>query len=195
MGLKYAVITSVDRDDLADGGAQIWADTIQAIREVSPGTGVEVLIPDFQGDEDALQKVIDARPDVLAHNLETVPELYSMVRARSKYERSLELLERTKAAGMITKTGIMLGLGEEEEEIRRLLNDVAKIPIDVLTIGQYLKPTPKHLPVLRWVTPDEFGRWKSEGEFLGIRHVESGPLVRSSYHAESHVGAQLFSNA
>ena len=189
MSLGHAVVTSVNRDELPDGGAAVWAETIRQIRLQSPGTSVEVLIPDFCGDWDALQKVLDQRPDILNHNIESVPRLYRQVRPQAKYRRSLELLQRAKAQGFVTKTGMMLGLGEEEHEIEAVIDDLVSIGCDILTLGQYLQPTAKHLPVVRWVHPDEFASWKERGEFKGLRHVESGPLVRSSYHAEKQVRA------
>lgn len=184
MGLKYVVITSVNRDELPDGGAGVWAETIREIREQSPGTGVEVLIPDFCGDEKALGMVLDARPDVLAHNLETVPRLYKTVRPQAKYGRSLEVLRRAKERGFVTKTGIMLGLGEEAGEVESVMDDLVGISCDIMTLGQYLRPTTEHLKVEKWVQPEEFEGWKRKGEQKGIRHVEAGPMVRSSYHAE-----------
>ena len=189
MGLKHTVITSVNRDELPDGGAAVWAETIRQIRLQAPGTNVEVLIPDFVGDWDALQKVLDQKPDILNHNIETVPRLYKQVRPQAKYPRSLRLLQIAKNQGFLTKTGMMLGLGEEEHEIESVLDDLVAIGCDILTLGQYLQPTPQHLPVIRWVHPDEFAAWKRRGEERGIRHVESGPLVRSSYHAEKQVHA------
>jgi len=187
MGLRHCVITSVNRDELPDGGARIWAQTIRQIRLQSPGTHVEVLIPDFEGNWDALQLVLDEKPDILNHNLETVPRLYRTVRPQAKYQRSLELLHRAKQQGFTTKTGMMLGLGEEEHEVSAAIDDLVAISCDILTLGQYLQPTRQHLKVERWVTPDEFVRWKKLGEARGLRHVESGPLVRSSYHAEKQV--------
>lgn len=184
MRLGHAVITSVNRDELSDGGAGVWAETIRQIRLQSPGTKVEVLIPDFCGDWTALQKVLDQKPDILNHNLETVPRLYRTVRPQAKYHRSLKLLHIAKQQGLVAKSGVMLGLGEEEHEIEQVLDDLVGIGCDILTIGQYLQPTAKHLRVERWVHPDEFARWKQRGEEKGLRHVESGPLVRSSYHAE-----------
>jgi lipoic acid synthetase len=189
MNLKHVVITSVNRDELPDGGAEVWAETIRQIRLQSPGTNVEVLIPDFCGDWGALQKVLDERPEILNHNMESVPRLYKVVRPQAKYQRSLELLKIAKDQGLLSKTGIMLGLGEEEHEVDALLDDLVSIGCDILTIGQYLQPTPKHLAVERWVTPAEFAMWKERGERRGLRHVESGPLVRSSYHAEKQVKA------
>ncbi|MHB1158002.1 MAG: lipoyl synthase [Phycisphaerales bacterium] len=243
MNLKYVVLTSVDRDELSDGGASIWADTIKLTRQASPNTQIEVLIPDFQGDWAALQLVLDARPDVLAHNLETVRRLYPAVRPQAKYHRSIELLHRAKQQGLVTKTGIMVGIGERDDEIAPLMRDVlfggegagksfgfrvsgfeekapasletrnptastAAPPLkpetqppspqplipnpssspspltDILTIGQYLQPSPHHLPVQRFVTPEIFADYKRQGEAMGFAHVESGPMVRSSYHAD-----------
>src|SRR5690606_21009334 len=158
-------------------------------RAKSPGTSVEVLIPDFCGDWDALQKVLDQKPDILNHNLETVPRLYKTVRPQAKYHRSLKLLQIAKEQGFVTKTGMMLGIGEEEHEVELVIDDLVAISCDILTLGQYLQPTPRHLPVDRWVHPDEFAHWKVLGEARGLRHVESGPLVRSSYHAEKQVRA------
>jgi lipoic acid synthetase len=185
MGLRYAVVTSVNRDDQPDGGAAIFAATIRAIRERVPGCKVEVLIPDFRGVWSALETVLEARPDVLNHNVETVPRLYSQVRKAAVYERSLELLLRAKqfAPRTPTKTGMMLGLGERREEVLAAMEDLVRQGTDILTIGQYLQPTPEHLPVIRFVHPDEFAEYKQRGERMGFRHVESGPLVRSSYHA------------
>ena len=187
MGLKHTVITSVNRDELPDGGAGVWAETIRQIRLQAPGTNVEVLIPDFCGDRDALQKVLDEKPEILNHNIETVPRLYKQVRPQAKYHRSLKLLQIAKEQGLVTKTGMMLGLGEQEQEIDAVLDDLVAIGCEILTLGQYLQPTPRHLPVVRWVHPDEFATWKQRGEARGLRHVESGPLVRSSYHAEKQV--------
>ena len=167
--------------------AQIWAETIRQVRKQSPGTNIEVLIPDFCGNWPALQKVLDEKPEILNHNIETVPRLYPQVRPQAKYRRSLELLQIAKRAGLVAKTGMMLGLGEEEHEIEAVLDDLVSIGCDILTLGQYLQPTHDHLPVERWVHPDEFVEWKSRGELRGLRHVEAGPLVRSSYHAEKQV--------
>ena len=189
MSLTHAVITSVNRDELPDGGAAVWAETIRQVRLQAPATSVEVLIPDFCGDWDALQKVLDERPEILNHNIESVPRLYRQVRPQAKYTRSLKLLQIAKEQGLVTKTGMMLGLGEEEHEIDAVLDDLVAVGCDILTLGQYLQPTPKHLPVIRWVHPDEFAMWKERGEARGLRHVESGPLVRSSYHAEKQVRA------
>lgn len=187
LGLKFAVITSVNRDERKDGGAPIFAETIRAIRRLNPGTGVEVLIPDFKGSESALKTVLEAGPDLLNHNLETVPRLYRTVRPQAKYPQSIELLDRAKRYGATTKTGIMAGLGETLDEIRQVMADVVSVRCDILTIGQYLQPTRSHLPVERYYAPEEFVRLKEEGERMGIPHVESGPLVRSSYHAAHQV--------
>jgi lipoic acid synthetase len=185
MNLRYAVVTSVNRDDQADGGSAIFARTIAAIRERVPGCRVEVLIPDFRGEWSALETVVEARPDVLNHNTETVPRLYRQVRRGALYERSLELLNRAKrlAPEMPVKTGLMLGLGETREEVLQAMADLAAQGTDILTLGQYLQPTRDHLPVVRFVHPDEFAEYKRLGEQMGFRHVEAGPLVRSSYHA------------
>lgn len=187
MNLQHAVITSVNRDERKDGGAPIFAETIRLLREEIEGITIEVLIPDFRGVWEALQYVIDAKPEVLNHNLETVPRLYKTVRPQAKYERSLELLKICKEKGLRTKTGIMVGLGETEEEVHKLMDDVVAVGLDVLTIGQYMQPTKMHHPVLEWIHPDLFAKYKEIGEAKGIGHVESGPLVRSSYHAERHV--------
>jgi lipoic acid synthetase len=187
MGVRHAVITSVNRDELPDGGAWIFAETIRRARDARPGITIEVLIPDFRGVWWALQRVVDARPDILNHNTETVPRLYPGVRPQAKYARSLELLRRAKSAGMITKSGLMLGLGESTDEVREVLRDLRASSCDILTLGQYLQPTKNHLPVDRYVHPDEFRMLKEEGLAMGFRHVESGPLVRSSYHAEHQV--------
>jgi lipoyl synthase len=185
MNLRYAVVTSVNRDDQADGGSVIFARTIAAIRQRVPECRVEVLIPDFRGEWSALETVVAARPDVLNHNTETVPRLYREVRRGAIYERSLELLNRAKrlAPEMPVKTGLMLGLGETREEVLQAMTDLAAQGTDILTLGQYLQPTRDHLPVIRFVHPDEFAEYKRLGEQMGFRHVESGPLVRSSYHA------------
>jgi lipoic acid synthetase len=187
MNLGHVVITSVNRDELPDGGAEIWAETIRQIRQQAPATSVEVLIPDFCGDWNALKKVLDERPEILNHNIETVPRLYSRVRPQAKYHRSLRLLQIAKEHSHVTKTGMMLGLGETEQEIEAVIDDLVAIGCEILTLGQYLQPTLKHLPVERWVHPDEFAKWKTRGQAAGLRHVESGPLVRSSYHAEKQV--------
>jgi len=184
MGLKHAVITSVARDELKDGGAGVWAATITEVRRVNPGTHIEVLIPDFKGRWNDLETVLAAGPDILNHNVETVPRMHPTVRPQAKYERSLELLRRAKEAGFTTKTGLMLGIGEELAEIEETLRDIAQIQVDILTLGQYLRPSPQHLPMTRWVTPEEFRSWKEFGLGIGFGVVESGPLVRSSYHAD-----------
>jgi lipoic acid synthetase len=187
MGLRHAVVTSVNRDDQPDGGAAIFAATIREIRSREPGCAVEVLVPDFKGRWEALRLVLDAVPDVLNHNVETVPRLYRRARAGASFSRSLELLQRSKAAGLLTKSGIMLGLGEERAEVEETIRAIRSSGTDVLTVGQYLRPTPEHLPVLRYYTPSEFAELRALALGLGFAHVESGPLVRSSYHAESHV--------
>ena len=189
MRLGHVVITSVNRDELPDGGASVWAETIRQIRLQSPGTSVEVLIPDFCGDWDALQLVLNERPEILNHNVESVPRLYHVVRPQAKYHRSLKLLQIAKQQGFVTKTGVILGLGETEHEIDAVIDDLVALGCDILTLGQYLQPSAKHLPVERWVHPDELADWKARGEAKGLRHVESGPLVRSSYHAEKQVHA------
>lgn len=185
LGLRYAVITSVNRDDQKDGGASLFAATIRAIRERIPGCRVEVLVPDFQGAHDAMATVIHANPDVLNHNIETVPRLYKQVRIGARYERSLEMLAYAKslAPDRPTKSGVMVGLGESNEEVLATLRDLRAHHVNIATIGQYLRPTPAHLPVLRYVTPTEFAEYKSAGLAMGFTHIESGPLVRSSYHA------------
>lgn len=185
MGLRYAVVTSVDRDDQPDGGAGIFARTILEIRARVAGCKVEVLIPDFRGNWSALETVVQAAPEVLNHNIETVPRLYRQARKGSRYERSLELLRRAKEMSpeMPTKTGLMLGLGEERGEVLATMRDIIAQGVDILTLGQYLQPTREHLPVMRFVHPDEFAEYKRLGKEMGFKHVESGPLVRSSYHA------------
>lgn len=186
MGVSYVVITSVDRDDLADGGASIFAASIREIRRLAPGTTVEVLIPDFQGNPDALRAVLDARPDVLNHNVETVPRLYRTARGGGVYEVTLELLDRARrwAPRSVTKSGMMLGLGEEHGEVIAVLRDLVERGVDILTVGQYLRPSGWHLPVARFVHPDEFRELARIGEEMGFAHVEAGPLVRSSYRAD-----------
>lgn len=184
MGIRHAVITSVNRDERKDGGAPIFAETIREIRRQVPGCTVEVLIPDFKGSEEALNIVLDAQPDVLNHNLETVPRLYLTVRPQAKYHQSLEVLERSKKRGFLTKTGLMVGIGERPEEVLEVMKDVRAVHCDILTIGQYLQPTKDHLPIDRYVHPDEFRMYREVGMKMGFKHVESGPLVRSSYHAE-----------
>ncbi len=187
MKLKHVVLTSINRDDRKDGGAPIFAATHVELRKVIEGVTIESLIPDFRGDWETLQIVLDTPPDVLSHNLETVPRLYRRVRPQAKYQRSLDLLQRTKDSGIRSKTGIMVGLGETREEVIELMQDCVDHSVDVLTIGQYMQPTKMHHPVMDWVHPDQFAEYKEIGEKLGIGHVESGPLVRSSYHAERHV--------
>lgn len=187
MGVKHAVITSVDRDDLKDGGADIWVQTVKAVRHQSPGTTMETLIPDFAGNWENLQKIIDVAPEIVSHNLETVRRLTKQVRIQAKYDRSLEVLFRLKKGGMRTKSGIMLGLGETEEEILETLEDLRSVNVDIITLGQYLQPTPKHLPIAEFVTPERFDKYREIGLKMGFRYVESGPLVRSSYHAEKHL--------
>ena len=187
MGVKHAVITSVDRDDLPDGGAEIWAQTVRAIRHQSPGTTLETLIPDFAGKWDNLQRIIQVAPEVVSHNLETVRRLTKSVRIQAKYDRSLEVLKRLGDAGLRTKSGVMLGLGETVEEVVETMEDLRSVGCQVVTLGQYLQPTPKHLPVAEFVHPDVFAELEIRGKAMGFRHVESGPLVRSSYHAEKHV--------
>lgn len=187
MGISHVVITSVNRDELPDQGSTIWAKTIEEVRRLNPKVSIEVLIPDFKGDLNCLQRVLDARPDILNHNVETVPRLYRTVRPQAKYERSLEVLKYAKEKGFITKTGIMVGIGETFDEVIEVMKDLREINVDIFTVGQYLQPTPKHLPVDRFVPPEEFKQYRLIGIQLGFRHVESGPLVRSSYHAENHV--------
>ncbi|MCL6567040.1 MAG: lipoyl synthase [Acidobacteriia bacterium] len=191
MGLRYVVVTSVNRDDQPDGGAEIFARTIQEIRRRIAGCKVEVLIPDFRGVWSALETVVRARPDVLNHNTETVPRLYRRVRKGAHYQRSLELLQRAKqmAPTMPTKSGLMLGLGETPDEVRATMEDLRACGVDILTLGQYLQPTREHLPVVRFVPPEEFAEYKRMGLAMGFRHVESGPLVRSSYHAHEQEAA------
>jgi lipoic acid synthetase len=189
MKVKHAVITSVDRDELKDGGSIIWANTIKAVRTLNPDTTLETLIPDFKGDWDNLQRIIDVAPEVVSHNIETVERLTKKVRIQAKYHRSMEVLRRLKDGGMRTKSGIMLGLGETYDEVIQTLQDLADNGIDVVTIGQYLQPSQKHLPVVRFVHPDEFAAYREAGYKMGIDYVESGPLVRSSYHSERHVFA------
>jgi lipoic acid synthetase len=187
MSVKHAVITSVDRDDLKDGGSIIWVETIQAIRDASPETTLETLIPDFMGKWENLQRIIDIRPEIVSHNLETVRRLTRQVRIQAQFDRSLEVLRRLKEGGCKTKSGVMLGLGETEQEIFETIEELAANKVDILTLGQYLQPTPKHLPVVEFVTPDNFAKYKEFALEKGFRYVESGPLVRSSYHAEKHL--------
>jgi len=187
MEVKHAVITSVDRDDLPDGGSLIWVETIKKIRTYSPGTTMETLIPDFGGNWENLQRLIDAAPEIISHNLETVRRLTKQVRIQAKYDRSLEVLMRLKKGGMKTKSGIMLGLGETEDEVLEAITDLSSVGCDVLTLGQYLQPTPKHLPVVNFITPEKFEEYKVFALSKNFRYVESGPLVRSSYRAEKHL--------
>ena len=189
MALGHAVVTSVNRDELPDGGAEIFAETIREIRRQSPGTSVEVLIPDFVGRPESLDAVLAARPEILNHNVETVPRLYPRVRPQARYERSLEVLRRTKqrAPDLVCKSGIMVGLGETRDEVLATMRDIATQGTDILTVGQYLRPSPLHLPIERYWTPSEFDDLRDAGMTMGFRHVEAGPLVRSSYHAERHV--------
>jgi lipoic acid synthetase len=187
MGVKHAVITSVDRDDLKDGGSEIWSQTIRAIRQQSPGTTLETLIPDFAGNWNNLQVIIEAAPEIVSHNLETVRRLTKQVRIQAKYDRSLEVLFRLKKGGMRTKSGVMLGLGETEQEVLETMQDLRSVQVDILTLGQYLQPTPKHLPIAEFIEPEQFAFYQKIGLEMGFRFVESGPLVRSSYHAEKHL--------
>ncbi|OFZ55103.1 MAG: lipoyl synthase [Bacteroidetes bacterium RIFCSPHIGHO2_02_FULL_44_7] len=187
MGVKHAVITSVDRDDLKDGGSTIWVQTVKAIRHQSPQTTLETLIPDFAGKWENLQQIIDVAPEIVSHNLETVRRLTKEVRIQAKYDRSLEVLFRLKKGGMKTKSGVMLGLGESHEEIIETMEDLRSVNLDILTLGQYLQPTSRHLPIQEFVTPERFLEYKELGLKMGFRYVESGPLVRSSYRAEKHL--------
>jgi lipoic acid synthetase len=187
MGLRHAVVTSVNRDEREDGGAPIFAETIRLLHEKVEGIRVEVLIPDFKGSEAALDIVLDAKPDVLDHNVETVRRLYRTVRPQANYVQSLEVLDRAKKKGFTTKTGVMVGVGEQADEVLEVMADLQKIRCDIFTVGQYLQPTKDHLPVARYVHPDEFRMYKEKGLEMGFRHVESGPLVRSSYHAASQI--------
>ena len=187
MRLRHVVITSVNRDELPDGGSEIWAATIRKVRDLNPETNIEVLTPDFKGIPEQLQRIFQARPDVFAHNLETVPGLYKKVRPQARYDRSLFVLQQSKLNGLLTKTGIMVGLGETRRELSRVMTEAVEAGVDIFTIGQYLQPTPSHLPVKRFVSPAEFAAFKEEGLSLGIKRVEAGPLVRSSYRAEEHL--------
>ena len=187
MGVKHAVITSVDRDDLPDGGSEIWAQTVRAIRKQSPGTTLETLIPDFAGKWENLMPIIQVAPEIVSHNLETVRRMTKEVRIQAKYDRSLEVLRRLRKAGIKTKSGIMMGLGETVDEVIEAMDDLRSVDCQVLTLGQYLQPSPKHLPVAEFIHPDVFTELKSIGLEKGFRFVESGPLVRSSYHAEKHL--------
>ena len=187
MKVKHAVITSVDRDELPDGGASIWVETINEIRKLCPETTMETLIPDFKGKEKDIQKIVDAAPEIVSHNLETVRRLTKKVRIQAKYDRSLHTLKILNEGGMKTKSGIMLGLGEELEEVIQSMKDLRSVGVSIVTLGQYLQPTKKHLPVEEFLNPEKFEYLKQKGLSLGFRHVESGPLVRSSYHAEKHL--------
>mgnify|MGYP000604450088 FL=1 len=187
MGIKHAVVTSVDRDDLKDGGSEHWAKTVLEIRKWNPETTLETLIPDFQGRTDQLDNVIEVHPEIVSHNIETVRRLTKEVRIQAKYDRSMEVLKYLKDNGMKTKSGLMLGMGETEEEIRETLADLRAVGVSIITMGQYLQPTPRHLKVDRYVTPDEFAKYKDWADAMGYEFVESGPLVRSSYHAEKHL--------
>ena len=187
MNVKHAVITSVDRDDLQDGGSEMWVKTVKAIRRKSPETTLETLIPDFAGKWENLQRIIDVAPEIVSHNIETVRRLTKKIRIQAKYNRSLELLLRLKKGGMKTKSGLMLGLGETEEEVVETMQDLRSVEVDILTLGQYLQPTPKHAEVKDFITPEKFEEFQKLGIEMGFRYVESGPLVRSSYHAEKHL--------
>jgi lipoic acid synthetase len=187
MKVKHAVITSVDRDELKDGGASVWFNTIRAVKTLNPGTTLETLIPDFKGRKEDIQPIIDAAPEVVSHNIETVERLTRQVRIQAKYWRSMEVIRILKDGGRRTKSGIMLGLGETKEEVIQTMKDLRDNGCDVITIGQYLQPTKKHLPVHRFVHPDEFAEYREIGYGLGLDYLESGPLVRSSYHSERHV--------
>lgn len=187
MNVKHAVITSVDRDDLQDGGADMWVKTVSAIRRKSPETTLETLIPDFAGKWENLQRIIEVAPEIVSHNIETVRRLTKKIRIQAKYNRSLELLLRLKKGGMKTKSGLMLGLGETEEEVIETMQDLRSVEVDILTLGQYLQPTPKHAEVKDFITPEKFDEYQKLGIEMGFKFVESGPLVRSSYHAEKHL--------
>jgi lipoic acid synthetase len=191
MGLRFAVITSVNRDDRKDGGAELFALTIRAIRERVPGCGIEVLVPDFQGSHAAMETVMEAAPDVLNHNTETVPRLYRQVRLGARYERSLDMLAYAKRIAPRTpaKSGLMLGLGETAAEVLSVMRDLRAHGVDILTLGQYLRPSPQHLPIVRYVPPAEFDEFRRSGDAMGFGHVEAGPLVRSSYHAAESVAS------
>jgi len=187
MKVKHAVITSVDRDDLKDGGSNIWAETVNEIRKINPNTTLETLIPDFKAKKEDIQKIIDVAPEVVSHNMETVERLTKKVRIQAKYRRSLDVLNILNKSGVRTKSGIMLGLGETDEEVIQTMKDLLDVGVTIMTIGQYLQPSKKHLPVFEYVHPDKFEMFKNIGVKLGFRIVESGPLVRSSYHAEKHL--------
>ena len=191
MKVKHAVITSVDRDEIKDGGSIIWYNTIKAVKALNPETTLETLIPDFKGEKENIQRIMDAAPEVVSHNIETTERLTKQVRIQAKYWRSMEVIKTLKQGGMRTKSGIMLGLGEAKEEVIQTMTDLRDNGCDVITIGQYLQPTKKHLPVHRFVHPDEFAEYREIGYQLGLDYVESGPLVRSSYHSERHVFAGL----
>jgi lipoic acid synthetase len=187
MQVKHCVITSVDRDDLKDGGSTIWAETINTIRTESPGTTLETLLPDFRGIWENLDRVLATKPEVVSHNLETVRRLTKEVRIQAKYDRSLECLRRINEADLRTKSGIMLGLGETEVDVYEAMADLLEVGVHILTLGQYLQPSRNHHPVVDWITPDQFAKYKSRGLEMGFKYIESGPLVRSSYHAEKHL--------
>lgn len=187
MEVKHCVITSVDRDELIDGGSIIWVETVNAVRRKSPGTTMETLIPDFKGDREPIQRIIDVAPEIVSHNIETVRRLTREVRIQARYDRSLEVLRLLKEGGMRTKSGIMLGLGETEDEVIQTMDDLRSVGVDIMTIGQYLQPTPKHLPVKEFITPEQFEKLRKIGLKKGFRFVESSPLVRSSYRAEKHM--------
>jgi lipoic acid synthetase len=187
MGVKHCVITSVDRDDLKDGGSVIWAETIRAVRRVSPGTTLETLIPDFKGEMHNVQNIVNVMPEIVSHNMETVRRLTRQVRIQAKYDRSLAVLKYLHDGGCRTKSGIMVGLGETDEEVFETMHDLKNAGVEIMTIGQYLQPTKKHIPVREFVHPEKFALYKRIGLEIGIRYVESGPLVRSSYHAEQHI--------
>ena len=187
MKVKHAVITSVDRDEIKDGGSIIWYNTIKAVKSLNPDTTLETLVPDFKGEKENIQRIVDAAPEVVSHNIETVERMTRQVRIQAKYWRSMEVLKYLKEKGMRTKSGIMLGLGETKEEVLQTMHDLHASGVDVITIGQYLQPTRKHLPVQRFVHPDEFNEYTEAGYNMGFDYVESGPLVRSSYHSEKHV--------
>lgn len=189
LGLRYVVITSVDRDDLPDGGALIWAQTIRRTRQLCPDMEIEVLTPDFKGDHDCVATVIEARPHVFAHNIETVERLHREVRPQARYDRSLDVLAHARSLGAYTKSGIMLGLGETNDEVVATLADLARAGVEIVSLGQYMRPSERHLPIQRWVSPAEFAELKREGERLGITHIEAGPLVRSSYRADKQAAA------
>ncbi len=187
MGIEHCVLTSVDRDELPDKGARIWSATVRAVRALNPGTTLETLVPDFKGDEDSIEQIIEVAPEVVSHNMETVKRLHRLIRPQAKYERSLKVLRKLKQGGMRTKSGIMVGLGEKEEEVYEIMDDLLAVGCDVLTIGQYLQPTKMHVDVDHYVKPEVFNRYKEVGLEKGFDMVESGPMVRSSYHAEKHV--------